>query len=243
MPEEPTKLPDMPPMGVQHRTLPEEVFEVLADAILRGELSEGEHLNEWELAKKMGISRTPVRDALAELEKQGLVVQVPRKGTFVAHLKKQDLWEVATLRSVLEGLAASLASSNLEPADVHFLEDLIERMEIADQERDIQQLIDLDHTFHSRICKCSNHRRLQRALHDLRLQIRLFMIVTRPTDVVRYPDQHRILLQAIQSQDPERAEQTAIEHVMGTASLALQDVPDDELWDRVRPFAGREQVS
>ena len=228
---------DAPLMGVQHKTLPEEVFEVLSDAILTGTPKEGEQLNETELARRMGISRAPVREALAELVKQGLAVHRPRKGTFVVRWKKQDLWEVATLRSVLEGLAAKLACSNIEPADVRFLQDVIGRMEAADQKGDVHQLLDLDQTFHGRIWERAGHKRLLRSLEDLKLQIRLFRIVTQLSDVVSYPQQHQTLLEAICSQDPNLAQQTAIEHVMGTASLALQDVSDDKVWERVAAFA------
>ena len=236
---EQTGLANIPSLEIRHRTLPAEVFEVLSDAILTGALKEGERLNETELAHRMGISRAPVREGLAELAKHGLAVQVPRKGTFVAQWSKEDLWEVATLRSVLAGLAARLASSNIEPADVQFFQDVIQRMEVADQEGDMRQLIDLDLMFHSRIWECARHKRLQSALEDLKLQVRFFMIVTRPSDVVRYPEQHRTLLEAICSQDAERAQQTAIEHVMSTASLALQGLSDDQVGERVAAFAAR----
>jgi DNA-binding GntR family transcriptional regulator len=238
MRREQTGSADIPSMEIRHKTLPEEVFEVLSGAILTAALKEGERLNETELAQRMGISRAPVREALAELAKHGLAVQVPRKGTFVAQWKKEDLWEVATLRSVLEGLAAKLASSSVEPADVHFFQDVIERMEVADQEGDVQQLIDLDLMFHSRIWECAGHKRLQSVLEDLKLQTRFFMIVTRPSDVISYPEQHRTLLEAICSQDPERAQQAAIEHVSGSATLTLQGLSDDDkVQERVTAFA------
>ena len=235
-----TNLVDVQTMGFQHKTLPEEVFEVLSDAILSGTPNEGEQLNETQLARNMGISRAPVREALAELVKQGLAVHVPRKGTFVAKWKKQDHWEVATLRSVLEGLAAKLACSNIKPADIHYFTDIIKRMETADGEDDVRQLLDLDQMFHGHIWSCTGHGRLLRALHDLKLQIRIFRIVTRLSDVVAYPEQHQILLDALCSQDPDLAQQTAIEHVIDTASLALQDVSDDEVWEKVVAFATHE---
>ena len=226
---EQTGLAELPSMRIRHRTLPEEVCEVLSDAILTGALQEGERLNETELAQRMGISRAPVREGLAELAKQGLAVQVPRRGTFVAHWSKEDLWEVATLRSVLAGLAAKLASSNVEPVDVQFFQDVIERMESADRTGDDGQLLDLDLMFHSRIWQCAGHKRLQSVLEGLRLQTRFFMTVTRPRDVMRYPEQHLALLEAICSRDAERAQQAAIEHVMSTASLALQGMSDDDV--------------
>ena len=238
---ESTSLAEVPSLEIQHRTLPTEVFEVLSDAILTGALKEGERLNETELAQRMGISRAPVREGLAELAKHGLAVHVPRKGTFVAQWEKEDLWELATLRSVLAGLAARLASPNVGPADIQFFRDVIERMEAADRQGDVWQLIDLDLIFHDRIWECARHKRLQSVLEDLKLQIRLFMIVTRPSDVVGYPEQHRILLEAICSGDAERAQETGLEHVMSAASLALQGLSDEaELQERIVAFAVRE---
>lgn len=238
MSEKQTGLSDMPPMGSWHKTLTEEVFQVLSDAILTGATKEGERLNETELAQKMGISRAPVREALAKLVQHGLAIQVPRKGTFVEKWGKKGLWEVATLRSVLEGLAARLASSNIEPADVSFFKGVIERMDTADQKGDARQLIDLDITFHSHVWECARHKQLRRVLEDLKLQIKLFMIVTRPSDVVGYPGQHQTLLEALCSHDPERAQRTAVEHVMDPASLALEGiVSDDKVWERVAAFA------
>ncbi len=238
-----TGVSDLPPMELGHKALPEEVFEVLSKAILAGTAQAGEQLNETELARRMGISRAPVREALAELVKQGLAVRVPRKGTFVAKWQKRDLWEVATLRSVLEGLAAKHACSNIEPADIQFLKDVIRLMEAADREGDMRQLLDLDQEFHGRIWECARHNRLHRCLQDHRLQIRVFRIVTRLSDVVGYPRQHQVLLDALRSQDPDLAQQRAIEHVMDTASLALQGVSDDEVWERVAAFAADEQVA
>lgn len=239
MRREKTELADIPLLEVRPKTLPEQVFEVLSDAILAGALKEGQRLPESELAGRMGISRAPVREALAELEKQGLAVHVPRKGKFVAEWSKEDLWEVATLRSVLEGLAAKFAHSNLEPADVHFLKDVIKRMETAEQEGDDEQLITLDLMFHSRIWECSRHKRLQRVLEGLKLQAKFFMIVTRPSDVVEYNELHLTLLEALLSQDADQAQQAAIKHVLDTALLALRGVPDDNVCSRLASFAAR----
>ena len=237
-----TGLFDLQPIALRHKALPEEVFDVLSEAILAGTAQQGEQLNETELARRMGISRAPVREALAELVNQGLAVRVPRKGTFVARWEKRDLWEVATLRSVMEGLAAKHACSNIEPADIQFLKGVIRRMEAADREGDMRQLLDLDQEFHGRRWECARHKRLQRCLQDHKLQIRVFRIVTRDTDVIGYPRQHQILLDAVRSQDPDLAQQRAIEHVMDTASLALQDLSDDDVWERVAAFAADEQV-
>lgn len=209
---------------VRHKSLAERVFEDLSNAILTGALEQGERLNESVLSQKMGVSRAPVREALSKLVKHGLALQKPRKGTFVEEWNKQDLQEVATLRSVLEGLAAKLASSNLESPDIHYLEDAIECMATAEKKKDNKQLIDLDYLFHARIYECSEHKRLQRTLENLSLQIRFFRIITRPSDIVSYPEQHKILLEAIRSQDPERAQQVAIEHVMSSAMLVLENI-------------------
>ena len=222
-----TGLADIPLRGIQHKTLPEEVFEVLSDAILTGALKEGERLNETELAQKMGISRAPIREALAKLEQQGLAYSVARRGTFVRPWTKKDLWEVAILRATLEALAAQLAVPHITQDDLDFLERTLEEMKDAERANDAELLIDLDFTFHDRVVERCQHRRLQQLVLDMKLQVRIFRIVTRRTDYETYPDMHHAVLDALRSGDPQIAQQTVYLHVMQSAESALAALPDD----------------
>ncbi len=212
---------------ISHRTLADEAFNYLSMAILSGELAAGERLVESELSAKLGISRAPIREALAELERQGLAYSLVRRGTFVRPWTKQDLWEVAILRATLEALAAQLAARNITDDDILFLEQTVHEMVDAEQRNDVQRLIDLDFEFHDRVVTRCQHKRLQQLLMDMRLQVRLFRIITRQTDYVTYPEMHESLLEAFRRRDPDKAHQAVYSHIMDSAKLALAAVPDD----------------
>ncbi|MDI3500468.1 MAG: hypothetical protein PWP22_239, partial [Thermoanaerobacter sp.] len=96
-----------------YKPLRDVVFDYMKDAIITGKLKPGERLMEVQLAEKLGVSRTPVREAIRKLELEGLVVMVPRKGAYVADLDAKDLLNVLEVRSSLEGLAASLAAERI----------------------------------------------------------------------------------------------------------------------------------
>ena len=212
---------------ISHKTLADQVFDYLSKAILSGELRTGDRLVESELSDKLGISRAPVREALAELKRQGLAYSLVRRGTFVRPWTKEDLWEVAILRATLEALAAQLAIPHITEDDLIFLEHILEEMEDAERMDDSDRLIDLDFAFHDRVVEACRHRRLQELLHDMQLQIRIFRIVTRRTDYATCPEMHRELLEALRTGDSHTAQQTVYAHVMESAELALAALPDD----------------
>lgn len=212
---------------ISHYTLAQQAFRYLSQAILSGELRVGDRLIETELSERLGISRAPIREALAELERQGLAYSVVRRGTFVRTWSKKDLWEVAVLRGNLESLAAELAAPHLTESDIRFLEHSVAEMTDADQRADVDLLMDLDAAFHERVLERCGHERLQQLLHDMRLQIRIFRIMTRPTDHISYPELHQRLVDALRTRNPLLAQQTARAHVMDSAQLALAALPDD----------------
>jgi DNA-binding GntR family transcriptional regulator len=212
---------------ISHKTLADQAFDYLAKAILSGELQTDDRLVESELSKKLGISRAPIREALAELERQGLAYSLVRRGTFVRPWTKEDLWEVAILRATLEALAAQLAIPHVTQDDLIFLEHLLVEMEDAERKGDTERLIDLDFAFHDRVVSACGHARLLQLLSDMRLQIRIYRIVTKPWDYVTYPEMHRDLLEALRKGDSDLARETVYSHVMESAEQALAALPDD----------------
>ena len=212
---------------INQGTLSDQVFNYLSRAILSGDLQAGDRLVETDLAETLGISRGPVREALVELERQGLAYSEVRRGTFVKPWTKDDLWEVATLRANLEALVAKLAVIYITDADLAFFERVVEDMEHAEQEDDIERLIDLDCAFHSRVIERCQHERLQQVLGNMHLQIRLFRLVTRATDYVSHPEMHRTLIDAFREGNPEHAYQATYAHIMESAEAALACIPDE----------------
>lgn len=213
---------------ISHNTLSDQAFDYLSQAILSGELRDGDRLVESELSKKLGISRAPIREALAKLEQQGLACHLVRRGTFVRRWTKQDLWEVATLRAALETLVVELAILHMNEDDITYLEGVIDEMEEAERDNDLDRLIDLDFKFHDRVLELSQHKRAQRMSHEMRLQVRIFRLVTKGTDHQTYPDMHRHLLESLMNGDAQLAKDSIKLHIMETAELALSTLPDDK---------------
>ncbi len=209
------------PLTTQGPKLSSFIYDVLCKSIVEGEFEPGQRLREAEVGKALGVSRTPVREALAKLEQQHLLYKQTSGAYLVAKWDRQNLWEVATLRGALEGLAISLAAQNLSPKDYDYLEGVITQMESAKNRNDYHQLILLDIQFHSYIWSHTGHTLLQEALEQLKPQVRYFMIITRPGDEESYPDTHKKLLEILKQRDPNTAMAAIQEHALLTAERAI----------------------
>ncbi len=115
----------------EHKSIRDEVYVFLKNAILKNNLKSGERLVEKELADQMEISRTPVSEAIRQLESEGLVTYVPRKGVIVVGVSVKDALEIYTIRAWLEGLAARLAARNISKKDLYKLEETLSKMPAA----------------------------------------------------------------------------------------------------------------
>ena len=143
-----------------YQPLRDMVFDVLMNAIMQGQLSPGERLLEVQLADEMGVSRTPVREAIRRLELEGFVVMVPRKGAYVAGLSIDDVESVYEIRTALETLAVRLAAQRMEAADYEQLDELAGKMQQTWQEGDVDNWVNLDARFHELLYTFSRNERL-----------------------------------------------------------------------------------
>jgi DNA-binding GntR family transcriptional regulator len=159
------------------RTLRTEVLDMIRDAIMTGKLKPGEHLKEAVLAEQMSVSRSPVREALRQLEQEGLIVSIPNQGSFVKVFDEKDVEEIFTLRAALEDLACEivLKDGRLQLADFQRLEAYIEHQREAIEARDFDRLTKLDMDFHEFICKKSEFERLLTMWQSLRAQIQVLV--------------------------------------------------------------------
>ena len=153
-------------------SLTKEVVERLRRAILTGELPAGAALPEAQTAVKFGVSRVPVREALVELERQGLVQFEPNGRATVKPFTDEDETEILSLRATLQTMAARLAAQKLTDADVARLEAILAR---AKDTRDLTDFSALDTAFHDEIVAIANHKRLTRVWVDLRAQMELWL--------------------------------------------------------------------
>ena len=146
------------------------VFQTLRGAILKGDLKPGERLMELQLASKLGVSRTPIREAIRMLEQEGLAVTIPRKGAEVAKMTEKDMEDVLQIRLSLEALAVRLSCENITPAALQELKVAMEDFEEKTKSGQFVEMAKADVKFHEILYKASNNPKLQQLLSNLREQ-------------------------------------------------------------------------
>ena len=147
------------------------VFNTLRHAILKGELEPGERLMEIALAQKLGVSRTPIREAIRKLELEGLVVMVPRKGAEVADITEKDLRDVLEVRTALEELSIELAMKNMNDDDYKQLREANELFAKDSEGDDLIKIAEADVAFHEIIYMATGNKRLIQMINNLREQM------------------------------------------------------------------------
>lgn len=147
------------------------VFNTLREAILRGELKPGERLMEIQLANKLGVSRTPIREAIRKLELEGLVLMIPRKGAEVAQITEKSLRDVLEVRRALENLAVQLACIRMSPQTLADLKAAARAFEEILGGEDVTAVAEADVAFHDVIYMATDNQRLISLLNNLREQM------------------------------------------------------------------------
>ena len=210
-------------------------------AILNGHFAPGERLGEELLARSMGVSRGPVREALVRLEREGLVVIRRNRGAVVAQLSPADLDEVYTLRVALERLAMQQAVRRADPDALGQMQAIVDAMAVA-AERGIteQEAAELDVRFHDRIYRAGHHRRLYECWTTLRPQIHI-LLLNRNVAHADFRDylvaSHRALLEALRDRDEARALAVLDDHLLGSYERVVVS------YGRRLALAGRDEAN
>ena len=163
---------------VAYRTIAEQIADAVREAIARGRIPPAARLFEVSLAREMGTSRAPVREALSQLEREGLVVKEPNRGARVVELTEEIVREVASLRGLLEGFAASLAAERLTAGQFAAMDAMVTDMDQAVREGEYARLVELDYQFHDFICRSSGHRTLYETWSAISGKVRLYLSTT-----------------------------------------------------------------
>ena len=150
-----------------YQTLREKILNIIRDAICNGALKPGEKVLEPELAKQFGISRTPIREAFRQLQSEGYLKVVPRKGVVVAELSRRDIEEFYAIRSILEGYAAKLATPRLTDEDLGKLEALCGELQQLADLADVEGFFEVRGEFHETVVKASENYRLFELIQQL----------------------------------------------------------------------------
>ncbi len=208
----------------EYKPLRDVVFENLREAIVEGRLKPGQRLMEVQLAEQLGVSRTPVREAIRKLELEGLVVMIPRKGAYVANMSLKDIIDVLEIRASLEGLAASLASERITSDDIKTLESIIEEFENNVDESNVEALLKKDVEFHECIFKATNNKKLHQLINSLWEQVYRFRVtyISDYESTVNIVGEHKMILDAIKKGDNELAKKYAMEHIQKAENFMIE---------------------
>lgn len=192
----------------RHQTLREKILETIRDAILKGQLKPGEKVAEPELAERFGISRTPIREAFRQLESEGYLTVIPRKGAVVTSLSERAVEEFYAIKSILEGYAARMAVENLTEKDMEKLEAINERLAQLAQEGDIKNFFKIHNEFHELFIKAAENEKLMELINQLMLKFNRLRLASLalPGRMEISVQEHKKIIEAFRSKDGERAD-------------------------------------
>jgi len=208
-----SKDPDFYPTN--DSSLRNKVFKYIKSQIINGIYSPGETLLELKLADELGVSRTPIREAIRLLEVEGLVETTAKKGAVVLGISQKDVEDIYAIRELVEGLAARLAVERMNPLELRDLQKTFDLMEFYAQKNDVEELAELDNRFHQLIYEASGSKILNLTLSNLHQYIQLARLESLKMKN-RLPctiAEHQAILGAFLSKDPNSAETALTEHV------------------------------
>lgn len=206
------------------------VFQTLRKAILTGELEPGERLMEIPLAAKIGVSRTPIREAIHKLELEGLVTMIPRRGAQVAEITETGLKDVLEVRRALDMFCAELASERITDTEKEKLKEACKDFEAATKTKDATVIARADVVFHDIIIKATGNERLVALINNLAEQMYRYRFEyikdeTRHNSLVI---EHRELMDAIIKGDSQKARDAARVHIDNQESSILNQIRLDD---------------
>ncbi len=216
------RMPELEPM--EQNSLRARVFNYISEEIINGNYKTGDPLVETRLAEGLGVSRTPVREALHQLELEGLVTLVPNKGVVVAGVSEKDVEDIYAIRSEIEGLAVRWAAERIDAELLRELEETAELMEYYTKKGDLAQVSKLDAKFHALIyasCKSKVLRHTLSTIMRYVQQARLGSLRV-PTRAKQALKEHKAILNAIVLQDGALAEALMIAHIKQAQENLLQ---------------------
>ena len=208
-----------------HRPLREMVYEELKMQILTGVIVPGTRMMEVELAEEMGVSRTPIREAIRKLEKEGLVTIEPRRGAYASQISTEDMVEILEVRQNMEGLAAFFAASRMQPEQMEELKNISTKYNKAVTDRDMESMIKYDTRFHRIIVESCNNKILVQMIEQLQELVLRFRYIYYD-DFKRaenMPEEHYMILSAIENKDADAARAAADLHIDRLNELILRE--------------------
>lgn len=208
-----------------HRPLREIVYEELKMQILTGKITPGTRMMEVELAESMGVSRTPIREAIRKLEKEGLVTIEPRKGAYASQISVKDMVDILEVRQDMEGFAAYLASFRMKQNQMEELEKISEAYDKAVKEGNMTDMITYDSAFHNLIVESCNNSILLMMINQLQELVLRFRYIYYDNfkRAEKMPEEHRIIMDAINEGRANEAREAADSHIERIKDRVIND--------------------
>ncbi|MBU0544520.1 MAG: GntR family transcriptional regulator [Proteobacteria bacterium] len=206
-----------------------QTYQILKEMILRQEIGAGKKIIEDELAKRIGVSRTPLREALFRLENEGIVKIIPRRGAYVAKLSKKKAIEIFQIREVLEGLVARLVVQNMDSKILERLKKCLKRIKSKpDTEQELMKFTNSETEFHALLLSASKNKILINMMKNINyhLQIIRLRTVAVPGRAKKTVEEHSRLLEIIESGDKEASEELMRQHIRSVFEVLVNDLGD-----------------
>lgn len=209
------------------RTLKENVTEVLRQSIIDGTLPPGTEFNQAQIAERLGVSRGPIREALGQLEQEGLIESTPYKGVVVTELTPRYVEELYSVRAVLETMALKRFMDRMTPDDLHALHDIVAQMRQAARNQNMPRLLDLDLAFHEYLLRRADHHLAYKLWKVLEVGVRRCLHIRHQiyTFLDEVVGSHPALVTAIEEGEREKAISLLYDHITESASHILDKLP------------------
>ena len=194
------------------------VFQSIREDILSGRYEQNTELKEAAIGAELGVSRTPVREALRQLELEGLVTIIPNRGAYVNMITAKDVQDIYVIRSMLEGLCARWATQSITAEQLDSMEETLCLSEYHTSKKNYEKLYELDSLFHEQLYEAGGSRILNHILSDFHDYVKMVRKATISTSSrsVTSTEEHRAIFEAIKEKEPDKAEALAKEHVKHT---------------------------
>ena len=209
----------------EHYSLGGKVFQQLKNSILAGEFENGAELREIALAKKLGVSRTPVREALRQLEQEELVEIYPNRGAYVKGITYKDVEDIFRIRARLEGLCAEMAVSSITHEQLDKLDEIILLSKFYEEKKDMEHLLKMDSQFHEVLFESCGSKMLEHQLKDYHQYVQKARLrsLKRQERAKKSTQEHEEILLAIKDKDAKRADELATRHILNAiANIRLE---------------------
>ncbi len=206
------------------------VFNTLREAILRGDLVPGERLMELQLAAKLGVSRTPIREAIRMLEQEGLAITIPRKGAIVAGMTEKDMQDVLEIREALEELSVQVACDKITNEEIAKLRENMENFETSLKSGDLKRMAEADVEFHDVIYQATDNPKLINMLNNLREQMYRYRVeyLKNPSNHEQLLREHEAIYRGIMEKDKDAVTEMIRKHISNQVDVVKNIIREQE---------------